>query len=399
MSLPAGNFLVLWGHLNPEPIENAGEAMSLTYEESVPNDKGVRDNQATITWARAPAGAADLPFCQPGAELSISWGRGGRFTEPVQLIVDEPEMEYGDGVKLIVRTRDKGAELKGLVRQKVHEGLTFADVVKPMMADWGLTVEIDTAIVTGTAAPFLFFDPVQRNESDWRYIVRNCHQLGVRFWVDSNVARFRLDAAGAPFVRHVWRGGEGVLKRVLFTTKRQKQKAAQQEVNTIGHDEETGQPIIGRATPVNDPNQKLSPGYVDVDANTYRVRDVVGASVPVNAGTQAEADALAQGLRQDMIRGQQVAELDLPGIPFYRAGLFMEIQGVAQRYSGLWRLAKVIHTINDTGYSLKVTCDRETTGAADGAQQKELPASKVRQGEAAQDESVFVKPDTYAVGR
>ncbi len=74
-------------------------------------------------------------------------------------------------------------------------------------------------------------------------------------------------------------------------------------------------------------------------------------SSPINAFL------LAKSLLQDVLEGLYEGSGSCIGIPDLRAGKYIEIRGIGKRFSGTYRLRKVTHTIDESGYhtSFEVT--------------------------------------------
>ena len=63
-----------------------------------------------------------------------------------------------------------------------------------------------------------------------------------------------------------------------------------------------------------------------------------------------DALALGKALLQQLLNGLYEGTGTTIGIPDLRAGSFIEVAGAGKRFSGVYRLSKVKHTINESGY-------------------------------------------------
>jgi phage protein D/phage baseplate assembly protein gpV len=63
-----------------------------------------------------------------------------------------------------------------------------------------------------------------------------------------------------------------------------------------------------------------------------------------------DAELLATSVLQQLLEGLYEGNGSCIGLPALRAGQFVVIQGVGKRFSGKYKLKKVTHTINDSGY-------------------------------------------------
>ena len=66
-----------------------------------------------------------------------------------------------------------------------------------------------------------------------------------------------------------------------------------------------------------------------------------------------EAGILAESLLRQLLEGLYEGSGSCVGIPELRAGKMIEVRGVGKRFSGKYRLSKVNHTINQSGYQCR----------------------------------------------
>lgn len=391
MSLTPGVFRVLWGKDDPVEITGAGGIASLTFSDSMDED-----STAEIVFAVSPVGAADLPETAVGQPLLVQFGRG-ELCDPILMVIEEAAMDYGNGVSLRIRAHDKGSNMKGVKRGVVWPAKTQAGAVIPLdvvvtsvARTYDLTADVNTDIVE--------FDRAQARETDFRYLERLAIKHGYRFWIDGDFLRFRKDTdKPAPVLRAVFGNGD-ILKSFKPRTSWQEVKAAQDNVVAQGYDRENRKAITEAAGPANDDRVKPSGQYYEYDAETGIGRIVeekgrAGDRVLTPAQTQPAVASAAQGARQKKLRLQQEATAELPGFHFIRAGTFVEIDGVADVYKGLWRVRKSTHTLGSKGYSLSLILERETVGEADGQKQVPIAPQKVNKSTAPAEREASVVVD------
>lgn len=123
-----------------------------------------------------------------------------------------------------------------------------------------------------------------------------------------------------------------------------------------GYNEELAQTIVAFAMAVD----------LDLDNMVERLgssaRDMLlslGKNVVRNQPVESPIDAmvLAKSLLQDILEGLYEGSGSCVGLPELKAGQMIEVRGVGKRFSGMYRLRKVTHTIGDNGYrtSFEVT--------------------------------------------
>jgi phage protein D/phage baseplate assembly protein gpV len=69
-----------------------------------------------------------------------------------------------------------------------------------------------------------------------------------------------------------------------------------------------------------------------------------------NIETSIDALTVAKSIMQEILEGMYEGSGDCIGIPALRAGTYISIRNVGKRFSGTYRLRKVTHTIDESGY-------------------------------------------------
>ncbi len=349
MGLPIGQAKILWGDENPEEILDIGSLADFTYDDDLKED-----NVCQLVFNKCPVEVADRTEVQQGQKISVSWGRGQSLGDPVVMVIEEPGAIYGSGISLILRCHDKGTETKGVTRHKVWpESMKLSEAAAEIADNWGFVPDIEA--YDGA------YDRVQSRESDFRYLQRQAEKIGFRFWIDIDTLNFKKDATGAPSILFVYRSGN-LLKNFSPRTSRQQKKGSQTKTTAEGFDLKIRAVIKGEATAQSDSDTQLSGGYVTLDFNSGNLTETIGRRVLTPHHKQTDVDRAAHGARKADARGQQEATMEVPGLAQLRAGVFIQIEGVAQTYAGLWRIKRSTHRIGSNGYGCQLVLDRETTG-------------------------------------
>jgi phage protein D len=116
-----------------------------------------------------------------------------------------------------------------------------------------------------------------------------------------------------------------------------------------GYNEELAQTIVAysMAMDLNVENlvEKLGSSAMDLLLS-------LGRKVVRNEPIESPIDAavVAKSILQDILDGLYEGSGTCVGIPQLRAGEMIDIRGVGKRFSGMYRLRKVTHTIDDNGY-------------------------------------------------
>jgi hypothetical protein len=225
---------VLWGEEGVE-IPEIGKLASIDFEESIEEDDG-----AELRFVNCPFDVNDRPEVQNGQTILVQFGRGADIPDPMPMIIEETEPDYGNGVSFFVRAHDKGTKFKSAKRHRVFDtSLNLEDVIGLIAVDWGMFHDVSPNINdTGQ------FDRVQRNETDYSYLARLAKKLGYRFWIGGDTIYFREDIESAVLYRFIFRNGK-LFKRFKPLTSRQAQVAAQTRTTAEGFDPQSRQVVKG----------------------------------------------------------------------------------------------------------------------------------------------------------
>ena len=116
-----------------------------------------------------------------------------------------------------------------------------------------------------------------------------------------------------------------------------------------GYNEELATAIIGVATgallDLGDIVNRLGPATLQMLASLGR-RWIHGQKIT----SPIDALALAKSLLQQLLDGLYEGTGSCIGIPALRAGSYIRVAGIGNRFGGTYRLRKVTHTIDDSGY-------------------------------------------------
>jgi phage protein D len=116
-----------------------------------------------------------------------------------------------------------------------------------------------------------------------------------------------------------------------------------------GYNEDLAQSIVG----------VMTTAALDLDAIVERLGEAaLGALTALGrrvvrrqpVKSPVDAFALAKAILQELLDGMYEARGSCIGIPALRANTFVSVRGVGKRFSGLYRLRKVTHVLDDRGY-------------------------------------------------
>jgi len=252
----------------------------------------------------------------------------------------EPEFSQLAGPSLRIRGYDKSHRLHRARQTKTYVQMTDSDIAQNIARDCGLRVQVDS---TREVHEYV----CQDNQTDMEFLQDRAQRIGYRMYVEDDTLNFRQTPESEPETPVLEWGNDLLDFEARLTTAQQVT-----EVNVRGWDPKTKKEIIGRATTPQDTPQvgeSRSGGEAAKRAFNIESKEIV-TNRPV--ASQAEADALAQSICDEMGNAFIQAEGTCFGNPKVHAGAIIEIKGVGQRFSGRYRVTHVLHRYDlDRGYT------------------------------------------------
>jgi phage protein D/phage baseplate assembly protein gpV len=238
------------------------------------------------------------------------------------------ELNFGaGGVELLVRGFDRSHVLIRSRKVRTFQNQTSSDIVEKVVKEAGFEAQCDAS-----GDPHEFMQ--QNNETDWDFIWRLAERVGFEFVVQDTVAHFRKQAAEDPVQLEWPKTLRSFSPRVTAT-----QQA--QQVTLSAQDPKTKQAIAATAS---SPQQIARIGVDRATvAGAFEAADLHIATEPVKS--QAEGTAVAQALLDKLANGYIAAEGLSDGNPSIKAGAAIQVSGLGQKYSGLYRVAAATHVL------------------------------------------------------
>jgi len=289
---------------------------------------------------------ADSDNFAPGKTVEITVRGEGGTTKLLsgEITALEPEFSQIAGPSVVIRGYDQSHRLHRAKQTKTYVQMTDSDIARNIARDCGLNVKADS---TREVHEYI----CQDNQTDMEFLQDRAQRIGYRMYVEDNTLYFRQALETEPQVPVLEWGINLLDFQARLTTAQQVT-----EVNVRGWDPKTKKEIIGRATTPQDTpqvGQKQSGGDTAKRAFNMESKEVI-VNRPV--ASQAEADALAQAICDEMGNAFIQAEGTSLGTPAIHAGVIIEIKGVGQRFSGRYRITHAIHRYDlDRGYTTHFT--------------------------------------------
>jgi len=238
------------------------------------------------------------------------------------------ELNFGaGGVELLVRGYDRSHSLIRARKVRTFQNQTTSDIVSKVLGEAGFSAQCDS---TGDPHDFM----QQDNETDWDFIWRLAERVGFEFVVQDTNAFFRKPNADNP-VELEWPETLRSFSPRLTAT----QQA--QQVTLAAFDPKIKQTISATAS---SPDQVARIGVErSTVASAFDGADIHIATEPVQS--QSEGQAVAQALLDKLANGYIAAEGVSDGNPNIRAGSCVQVSGLGQKFSGLYRVAAATHVL------------------------------------------------------
>jgi phage protein D len=245
-----------------------------------------------------------------------------------QITTFEPEFTE-DEVILAVRGYDRSHLMNRSRRTETYTSMSYADIARQVAGAAGLQAgTIDDA---GGSLDFV----QQSDETDWAFLSRLAKAIGFEVTVDGQKLNFRKPQQQDPAVSLTW--------GTTLLSFRPRVSAIQQvsSVTVRGWDPVAQQAIVGQASP---PDLTSSIGLDRSQlVSTFGDGTVNVCDYPIS--TQAEADAVANGVANRLANAYVEAEGVAIGDASLTAGATVDINGVGERFGGKYTLTEAIHVI------------------------------------------------------
>lgn len=274
----------------------------------------------------------------PGQEVEIKIETDELADEPGtvvgvfkgEIVALEPRFNEGGGASLLIRGYDKAHRLTRGRKTVTYLDQKDSDIAKTLAGNAGLSPEADA---TATTHDYV----LQDNETDWEFLVSRARRNGFCVYCEDQKLYFKKEPPGGEAAKLVW----GLNLRKFNS--RVSTAGQVSEVVVRGWDPNTQKPIVGKATSLKADQPKPGGGEKgpDVAKSGFGAAEEVVVELPV--ADQGEAQALAQGIFDEIGRGFIEADCESMGDPRIRAGVLVTLENLGQRFSGEYRVTRAVH--------------------------------------------------------
>lgn len=247
----------------------------------------------------------------------------------------EPVFQAGMVAELVIRGYDRAHRLYRESKSKAYVNKKDSDLATEIAQAAGLQATVDA---TSTVYSHIF----QHNQSDLAFLMGRAWRIGYECFVQENKLYFRKPPRGGAGLTLTW-GDDLQSFRPRMTLAEQVN-----EVIVKGWDVERQTAIVGQAK-----QGHLYPKLPESQESAAKAEQAFGAGkvvlVDQAVSSQAEADILAAA-RLDELSGAFVeAEGEALRRPDLKAGQYVTLKGLGQRFSGDYLVTHASHISDPTG--------------------------------------------------
>ena len=313
-------------------------------------------------------GMCALSFeCWNGVEMKVKWIDDDLFREGNAIVVQmgyrdqvielfngeisglEPEFHTSEAPLLTVRGFDRCHRLMKQKKTRSYLKMKDSDIARQIAGDSGLAAQVDDTKVT--------YDHVlQHNQTNLEFLQQRAERIGSEVFVDEKTLHFRSRAVTGQESLVLRREAELLEFYPRSTTMNQVA-----DVTVRGWDPRQKQEVVGKSRP-GDVRGRL--GATSGPAAMQRAfQGTATLEVRSPVSSQAEADAMAAGLLNEIALRHVTGDGVCIGYPELRPGRLVKIEGIGQRFSGLYYVTAVEHSyLRGRGYRTAFSFKRNATG-------------------------------------
>lgn len=308
------------------PADQLGLIGNLTVEQNL-----YLPDACSITFHDATADLTDQTILPIGAEVDVRMGReespGPIFTGEVT--AHTFDIPHATAPMLVVRAYDRAHRLQRGRLSRSFLNVTDSDIATKIARESGLQPDVD-----GTTQVYAYV--LQNNQTNWEFLQERARRIGYEIHVDGTTLRFgkpHVDASPALEVS-LW---DDMLRTHVHVSS----VGQVGDVTVRSWDMASQQTIVGRAT-----HGAATARGGQLQDGAALARPFGGASMIVTrypVQSQAEADALAQALADDLAGNAVQLEAEVTGKPGLRPGQVVTLKGLGSRFSGQYYVTSATH--------------------------------------------------------
>jgi phage protein D len=305
--------------------------------------------------------------CWNSVEMKVKWIDDELFREGKAVVVHmgyrdkvvelfngeisglEPEFDTTEAPLLTVRGFDRRHRLMKQKKTRSYLKMKDSDIARQIAGDAGLAAKVDDTKVT--------FDHVfQHNQTNLEFLQQRAEHIGYEVFVEGKTLHFRSRAVTGQETLVLRREMELLEFYPRSTTMNQVA-----DVTVRGWDPRQKREVVGTSRPGDVRGRLGATSGPAAMQRSFQGAATLEVRSPVSS--QAEADAMASGLLNEIALRHVTGDGLCIGYPELRPGRLVKIEGIGQRFSGLYYVTAVEHSyLHSRGYRTAFSFKRNATG-------------------------------------
>jgi len=358
-------------------MEDLGIA-DLVLEVSLTDSTKAKEKDGKITFFDPDGALTESEIISEGVELRIGLGFLGDVRNFGTWALEEVSPQLGeDSLTIQCGLKPKSVFMDKTDTPEKWDNLTASEIVKRIAAKYGLTPNV-------TETGEIVTEFIKSFETDISVVDKLAAAYGYQWYVQDNTLNFhpqdpkvgKLELIFWPGERDPFRVGN--LRSVKISSKKDAGTGKCISKNRV--ETKSGTEVEAVSDVENDPEVRLQLDYfkslgeeaVPID-EFYGYEDpVTGENVPFNfymnsvnlsGGGSAVLNSRITAAERASRKGLTLSAECSYGITSLDAGTMIPIKGIGKKYSGLWKLMKVTHKYDNSGYHTTIDEAELTTRA------------------------------------
>ena len=312
----------------------------------------------------------DEPLLQENKEIRVRWGYLGNMSPMRVCTIKEIDYSFGENrvPRLTLKALDKGHCMTGRASRQCWKNAKVSTVAEDIAKKHGF----------GTAFEIPDDFPrehiAQGGKNDMTFLRELAAEHGCKVWVENEVLHIEPTKEKAPAMKFAWgKDRDGYLMNLTIKSNAEKDKGAGIGTETAIIDPKTGKAVTRKDSGTADPdwNVPLTEGQPMVETQQQKKADEAGAITQTAAGTPQQAQQASKARVARASRQAVKATAQTIGIPALKAKTTVTIENIGKKFSGLWRVTKVRHSITASGYQCSLELTKGGISAANKSGKKQ----------------------------
>ncbi len=279
-------------------------------------------------------------------EISVKGANGTAKLMEGEITAIEPEFTRKGDPTLRVMGYDRCHRLNREKKTCSFNQMTDSDIATKIARKVGLKPKTDN---TREVHEYV----LQDNQTDWEFLWDRAQRIGFRVFVEGDELHFRkVPQSNGKMPVLDW--GDTLIE---FTPRLSSARQVT-EVIVRGWDPREKKGIVGRATKAEDTPDIEDRKHREPGGDAAQKAFGVGGKEVIEdrpVATQAEADALAQSICDEIGQDFITADGVCSGNPDVQAGAMIQLKSVGERFSGKYRVSHALHRYEAEGYTTEFT--------------------------------------------